>query len=453
MFRRKNRICGVNMNLECKRLTTIFLIALSLRLILFLAVGSWQHKVLRERILVSDAHGYHKIAVNLLENNAFSGSESSPYVPDVFRTPIYPFFLASLYAIFGYKPYIAILFQLIIGSIICLLIYKIGRTLFNKKIALLAGLFVAFEYSSILYSNMLWTETLFTFLFTIHIYFLVKFLMANSNRGLIYSAIFLGLSTLCRPVSIYFFIFLIGIFYFHFKKDLRRGILKYSILTLSFLLTIAPWMIRNYIVSGEFLVSSVQERVLHWSLPHLVKSKEVHTEQVEKVQSTDHNTSKTRNVAQEMSTKKNIINAVLSDARRYIRGTVRFFTTLGSSGYPLLLGLSHYQMRREDLDKGLWEAAKIVIQRKSMLECFFICFNASFLFFLYSTMCFGIYVAIRKNKFIEIILFISIIMYFAIAVGSVLPTERYRVPIMPYIILLSCYGIIQLHERFREYKN
>jgi len=254
------------MNLERKRLIIIFLIALSLRLTLFLAVGPWQHKVLKERIIISDSYRYNKTAVNLLENNAFSISKSSPYVPDIEITPIYPFFLASLYAIFGYKTYIVILSQLIIGSITCLLIYKIGRTLFNEKIALLASLFLAFEYSSIFFSNMLMTETLFTFLFIVHIYFLVKFLMVDNNRGLIYSAIFLGLSTLCRPVSIYFFLFLLGTFYFHFKKNLRVGILKYSILTLVYLLTIAPWMIRNYIVSDKFIVSSMQENVLGWRL-------------------------------------------------------------------------------------------------------------------------------------------------------------------------------------------
>lgn len=439
------------MNNEHKRLIIIFLIAVSLRLLVFIAVGSWQDEVLKERILVGDAYGYHKIAVNLLENNVFSTSESSPYDPNVFRTPIYPFFLVSLYAIFGYKPYIAILFHLIIGSVTCVLTYKIGRTFFNEKIALLAGLFVAFEYSNILYSNMLFTETLFTFLFIVHIYFLVKFLLTNKNGELVYSAIFLGLSTLCRPVSIYFFIFLIGIFFLHFRENLRKGILKYSILTLVFLLTIAPWMIRNYIVSGKFLVSSAQEEVMHWNLPLLIKLKEVHPQQAEKFQNPDHNTSKTGNKNQGISIKKNTINAVLSNSKRYIAGMMRFFLMLSSSGYSHLLGLPYYEIEREDWSKRPWEMVKIAIQKKSMLEWFFICFITSFLMFLYSTMCFGIYMSIREKKFLkEIILFIFIIAYFTIATGPIAYCSRYRTPIMPYIILLSCYGIIQLQRRLSK---
>lgn len=118
------------LNNESRKLIIIFSIALSLGLILFFAVGSWNDEVLKERLLNHDSKEYHNIAVNLIENKVFSNTESSPHSPNIFRTPIYPFFLASVYAIFGYKPYIAIFFQLIIGAITCILTYKIGRSFF-----------------------------------------------------------------------------------------------------------------------------------------------------------------------------------------------------------------------------------------------------------------------------------------------------------------------------------
>ncbi len=440
------------MNNQYKRLIIIFLIAVSLRVMLFIAVGSWQDEVLKERIVVGDASGYDKIAVNLLENNGFSTSESFPYAPDIFRTPMYPFFLAAFYTIFGYKPYMAILFQLIIGSMTCILTYKIAGIFFNEKIAFLAGLLTAFEYSSILYSNKLLTDTLFTFLLIVHIYFLVKFLTTNKNKWLVYSGVFLGVSTLCRLVSVYFFIFLIAIFFLHFRKSLRKGIIKYSILTLVFLLTITPWMVRNYTVSGKFLVSSVQERVWYWHLPRLIKSLSIEgssSQQIERVPNPNGDPSETRNENMGMSTERNIIDAGLPDAKRYIAGMVRFFTILGSSQYPQMLGLPYYRIKP---NAAVLEGAKIAIQKKNILEWFFICFSLSFLIFLYSTMCFGIYAAIREKNFLKIALFISIIAYFVIATGPVSFTERYRLPIMPYIILLSGYGINQLRRRFREYK-
>jgi len=67
-------------------------------------------------------------------------------------------------------------------------------------------------------------------------------------------------------------------------------------------------------------------------------------------------------------------------------------------------------------------------------------------------MFFGIYASISSNKFIEVTLLISIILYFAIAAGPFARTDRYRVPIMPYIILLSSYGTMQIKKIFEEYK-
>jgi len=63
----------------------------------------------------------------------------------------------------------------------------------------------------------------------------------------------------------------------------------------------------------------------------------------------------------------------------------------------------------------------------------------------------GVFTAIKERKLSEVLLFVYTIIYFAVATGTV-AYERYRVPVMPYIIILSCYGIIQLQRRFREYK-
>lgn len=443
------------MNNKYRMIIALFLIASILRLLLFIVVGPWQDEVWTRISVLFDAPRYHRIAINLVENNVFSISELPPYAPDMFITPIYPFFLASFYYIFGYKPYIAILLQCVIGSMTCILAYKIGRMCFGEKIAFGAGLLVAFEYSSILFANLLTTETLFTFIFIMHIYFLCRFIYSNDNKMLVISSLFLGISTLCRPVSVYFFLFVIGVFFLHFRKHLRKGIFKYSILALVFLLTIAPWVVRNYIVSGKFLVSSAQERVLYWNLPHLFNGLEASEEgvpprEVRRIPNPSNDPSRTRSDNQGMPTKTNSMRAVLSDSRRYVDGMMRFFLITGSSGYPEILGLPYYKIQKEDWHKGLWEVLKTIIQKKSVLEWFIVCFSISFLFFIYSTMFFGIYVAIKKINITYIVLFISIILYFAIAAGPFGYNSRYRVPIMPYILLLSSYGSIQLQGIFRK---
>jgi hypothetical protein len=51
---------------------------------------------------------------------------------------------------------------------------------------------------------------------------------------------------------------------------------------------------------------------------------------------------------------------------------------------------------------------------------------------------------------LRVALFISAITYFAIATGPVSFTIRYRLPIMPFMILFSCYGMIHLHGIFLD---
>ena len=82
------------MNKEQKTVIIVFLIALGLRLILFLEIGPWKDEVLNKRIFIGDAYSYHTIAANLVENNGFSSELSFPYLPNIFRTPVYPSFLA-----------------------------------------------------------------------------------------------------------------------------------------------------------------------------------------------------------------------------------------------------------------------------------------------------------------------------------------------------------------------
>jgi 4-amino-4-deoxy-L-arabinose transferase-like glycosyltransferase len=431
--------------MQYRAIVIIFLIALSPRVLLFLSVEPWKDEVLRERILWDDARGYHRLAVNLVEHNIFSQKEDAPYVPEIGRTPVYPTFLAITYSIFGVKPCFAIIFQLVISSLTCIFVYKIGKTLFSEKIALLASILVAFEYAGILYSNLLLTETLFTFIFIIHIYFLVRFFETNHNKNLISSAIFLGISSLCRPVSVYFFIFLMAIFYIHYKNNFRKGISAYMILCAAFLMTIFPWMIRNYVVAGKFLVSYQQISALSWH-------NDIH-KHFKKEQKQDHNILEKRNKNQATFAIKNTINVLLSYSKKISKGTSRFFTIIGSRGYTHVLGISGDLIQRKNWDKGFFHAIKIAIENKAGPEKIVIFWGITFLIFIYFLTVFGIFSAIKTKNFNKIILYIFIVFYFVITSAPFAYTERYRVPVMPYMIIIACYGVSHFQRRFHRHES
>jgi len=437
---------------EYKKLIIIFLIASSLRMLFFVVTEPWENN---DKLIDQwDSKSYHEIALNLLENKVFSSSEHTPYHPNIFRTPLYPFFLMAVYIAFGIKPYIVILFHIVAGSLTCILTYKIGKIMFNEKAALLAGLLVACEYSGIYYGNLLLTETIFTSLFVVHMYFIAQYLMTNDDRALLYSAIMLGLATLCRPISIYFSVFLIGFFLLHFGKNYRQGIVAYSLFILLFLVTISPWMVRNYSLTGNFSISSLQKLALSWHFPDLIKDpkiiKEINAQDLDK----DHYSkiNKRENVNKKKTLNQNLRNYSIHNAKKHIAGVMDFFSAIGGRKFPTLKGQDN-MLKKEEWGKELPAKYKIEIKGKSILGTLVIYSLRSYLILLYAAMILGLVYAIKENKCMPIVLLLSAIVYFAIATSPVLYiSARYRTPIMPYIILLSSYGITQLYKTFKEYK-
>jgi 4-amino-4-deoxy-L-arabinose transferase-like glycosyltransferase len=424
--------------MTCKKnAILIFSVALSVRLILFFAVGSWNNENLNNKILVGDAPGYHTLASNLLEKNKFSKSDQWPYEPELIRPPLYPLFLSSVYFIFGYKPYIAILIQIIAGSIYCVVLYKIGKLFLKEKFALLAGLLISFEYSNIVLCNMLLADTLFSFIFIFHIYFLLIFFQKDNHKAFFGSGLYLGLSTLCKPVSVYFIVFLSAVFGMFSKHNIKYRLFHYVAFFMLFSFVISPWIIRNYIVAGEFLLSSQQKSVLRWNLPKTTEKAIDHLGNSLTMKS-DNQKSKPAN--------RSYLQSIASDARRYLNGTIRFFIETGSSYLTNLLNLPGYRISQDDWKGGWLEVLKKLFSNKSIFNWVIICIYGLFLLILYATMCVGIYSGI-KNKFLPVALFITIIFYFLVASAPLPSHTNYRMPAMAYIILLSCYGLMYIHRR------
>jgi len=211
----------------------------------------------------SDAFSFYlPLTKNLLENHVFSMSSAPPYVPDAYRTPLYPFFLAA-FLLFKLPLFIISFAQNILAGVMVVLVYRIGLAIFkNEKIGLFAAATTALEPMSIYWNNLLMSDYLFAFLFISAFYlFLVK-------RYYLF-ALTLGLATLTRSIGAYFFpLFLI--------EMLWRGIgWKKIILTaLIFYTTLFPWMLRNKIVFNTWELSTASWYNLYGVVTQIFADKE-----------------------------------------------------------------------------------------------------------------------------------------------------------------------------------
>ena len=193
-----------------------------------------------------DAYWHHLWAIDIAKGD-FIGKEV------FFRAPLYPYFLGIIYSIFGVNFIIPRIIQIIIGSINCVLIYKLACRLFNNKVGFIAAAISIF-YGPFIYYECEYLMPVLIILFNyIALILLCKAIDKNKNIFWCLSGIFWGLSAITRPDILFFAVLLLGLIFLSFKS-LKQAIM----LCLGIAIIILPVTLRNYYVGGDFVPISTQ---------------------------------------------------------------------------------------------------------------------------------------------------------------------------------------------------
>jgi len=457
-----------------KRLLLIVILALTVRLTIFPFVVKDEQRM----FALGDAYEYDAIARNITENQSFYRSEWASYgFPpskhatifvkepfDAFRPPVYPLFLAGVYSLFGHKPYIAIIIQIFLGCLTCALVYKIGEAFIQKEVGFIAGLLLALDFPTAIYTNLLMAETIFIFLFLFTIYFFLKFLKEGKRTYLIYSGIFLGLSTLCRPISQYFIVLMVPLFLVIYRKDIKRGLLSCLLYLLIFLVVIAPWALRNYTTYGSFKLTAMPGwNLLFYNAAYLESYRQGGYDNLENIRKemkveTDR-TFIDRDIVspfekaqlyQEKALKK-IFATPGSYAKIHLIGILKIFATPTFPPSESIFGIPLDESATRAIGKGfvtenfakaLGNLVRFFIQNwKALL---YLPLLLLYLLFLYSMTGYGLYQIIKKRDSLLIFSLCLLIIVYNVLLGGVAGVARFRIPLMPYINLIAGYGLYQI---------
>ncbi|TAL49406.1 hypothetical protein EPN83_00650 [Patescibacteria group bacterium] len=224
---------------------------------------------------------FDRMAKSLLVQGDFAGEPAKTYgSPNI--NPGFAIFLAALYFIFGTSPVVVVGAQVILGALLAVASYLIGRELFVKRTALAAGVVTAlwppFLLQTLDYGS---SVLLYTTLSIFGLFFFIRLVERGSLRSALASGAFLGFATLTKSIGFYvplvFFIWLVGRsivmkftspfltsleinhsqmaaaapkgrgFLTRFKKT---GLLTF-LLILAYFAVLAPWTYRNFQVSDE----------------------------------------------------------------------------------------------------------------------------------------------------------------------------------------------------------
>lgn len=237
-------------------LTTILLLSVLIRLYF-----AFTH----ERLFAGDQRAYDKLAVSLWQRHEFAWEEGRP---TAYVTPLYPVFLSGIYALFGYSHLWAKVFQALLGSLTCLIMYFIAREIFGKAVALLTIFLMSVHHFFISYGILLNSENLFIFLVALNVLSLIKFCKRPSYLCALFFGISAALASFTRSAYFLFPFMAIACLYFMLNRlDITKG--KLTALALCIIacviLPMSMWTIRNYLVFKAFVPVGTEAGIVLYS--------------------------------------------------------------------------------------------------------------------------------------------------------------------------------------------
>lgn len=196
---------------------------------------------------VSDFIAYYELAVDVFNNR------TNPFLG--FQGPGYPLALGLVYKLIGYTSiFPAKVFNLILSTLAMLIMLKVFKIIFNNKNHILfCYAVIVFLPNYIAYNNILATECLVLFLFSIII--LVQVSEKNTIFSYIFLGIIIGLSALVKPYMIIYPVIAALCLYLK-NKDIKKTFKLLLIAQVACFCTIAPWIYRNYKVYNDFVTIS-----------------------------------------------------------------------------------------------------------------------------------------------------------------------------------------------------
>jgi len=199
------------------------------------------------RVLVGDASAYDAWARAI--QNDWIGHEV------FYQAPLYPYFLAVLYAIFGPSFLAVRLVQAALGGAACVLLAGAGRRFFSRGVGCGAGLLLALYGPAVFFTGLVHKPALDIFLTTALIYALARADEAPRRRWLLLAGLALGALALTRENALAW-LPLLAVW-----LAWRHGVRSLGPFLLGAALVLGPVAARNAAVGGEPFITTSQAGV------------------------------------------------------------------------------------------------------------------------------------------------------------------------------------------------
>jgi 4-amino-4-deoxy-L-arabinose transferase-like glycosyltransferase len=403
--RRPGQIQGMLKSVLCdnrKFVIFIFVFALVVRITFVLS--------LKNKFYFSDSLDYDDCSVAILKGEGFGEYK---------RSPLYPVFMSSVYLIFGQRNLVALrIIESIIGSFLCVILFFIGKYIFNDEVGKLSSLFSVLYPMFIFITGLQYPTLLGTFLIAFGIYHTIFLNIYKKIYISMMIGILFGLAALTiAPTAI---LIICVIFWLLFFSDMERYeiLLHCFIIIMFFSLTLTPWTMRNFNYYDRFIP------IEHGAVRHLPYYDSANVP--------DYKIS--HSVTEKIISIKENIPVFLQDYAGKFLDFWRFFPNLASSDPQYNLKI--YQKDKRIINKNIFSLSKwkdIIVP---------LAFGNVMLFAIFG--CFFIHAHFKK-----VLLLIFPILTLALTYSFFITTIRYRIPIEPFMLIIAAHGVGSLYDRVK----
>ena len=202
---------------------------------------------------MGDARSYHAWAQQIAAGDWIGGEV-------FYQAPLYPYFLASVYTLFGEAPMTVRLVQAVLGSLACAFLALAAWRLFSKPAGIAAGLMLAFYAPAIFFDGLIQKSVLDAFLLCLALTLLSRLLVVDParRRSWLWVGLTLGCLTLSRENAVVFAAAIVAWLLWSQRHLAAERLVLAGWLLAGLAIVLLPVAARNKLVSGEFHLTTSQ---------------------------------------------------------------------------------------------------------------------------------------------------------------------------------------------------
>jgi hypothetical protein len=174
----------------------------------------------------------------------------------------YAYFAAAAYWVFDERMWVPLTVQVVINATAPLLLYALVRPLTSQRVAVLAALITGMCSFNNVYASTQASDALCTILFLASLVTLSRAIATGSLALFALSGFVSGVSTQFRP-NLVLFPALVAAGYLLYHRT-SRHLLQMVVFMLLVVVPMAPWIVRNYQLTGLFIPTSTHGGVQLW---------------------------------------------------------------------------------------------------------------------------------------------------------------------------------------------